>query len=75
MTKLCKDCKYHIIYGYYDTCTHLELKEPPSPVNGKSPATLCGIGRLGKCGPDAKYFEPKPVRESWYQLIKNIFKK
>ncbi len=79
MTKLCKDCKYHSRYGrygIYSACTHPELQEPVNPVNGNPTTTFCDFERListGKCGPDAKYFEPTPVRKPWYQAIRDMF--
>jgi hypothetical protein len=74
MTKLCKDCKYHKVAHFYSTCTHPELQEPPSPVDGRTSIKFCDFERawIGKCGPDAKYYEE---RESIFDLIKNIFKK
>jgi len=62
--KLCKDCKHtkrHIFWGWqFAKCE----RRPPliDLVTGDqtSNALYCSIEREFHCGPDAKYFEPKP---------------
>ena len=82
MTKLCKDCHYHKshdYYGYgtgiYDECLHPKLKKSPSLVTGKTIMTFCDWARAesGKCGPNAKYFEPKRPPETKEQFWSRFF--
>lgn len=70
---LCKDCKYHRASGIlfmrepgFDKCARVR-----SRINGKVGA-FCDVERgdyapLDVCGPDGKYFEPKPARVSFWK--------
>lgn len=82
MTKLCKDCHHHKSHDYYgtgigtyDECLHPELRRLTSLVTGKTISSFCHRERskLGKCGPDAKYFEPKKLPETKEQFWSRIF--
>lgn len=84
MDKLCKDCNFYkkfktssdISSGLYSTCIHPNLKKDPNPINGEIPPTFCNIARISndKCGPEAKFFEPRPLEpksKSWFDIVKD----
>ena len=71
--KLCKDCKHYRRgpYGIVQECRAVVLREPRiDPVDGDE---LQGLyeecfhtrGIRGRCGPDAKFFEPLPPKRWW----------
>ena len=65
--KLCKNCKYQD----RSYCMHPDIVTK-SVVTGEPLIRSCTVLRhAGKCGLEAKYFEPKPT---FFQKIKNIFK-
>jgi hypothetical protein len=69
--RLCKDCKY--LNSHMDiifTCNHPEVSNKRSLVDGTIIHETCSVARLpswGVCGPDAKLFEPKPLKKRrWF---------
>jgi len=71
----CKDCKHcvparivFIRFSEFDKCRHTL-----DPVSGKV-KHFCEIerknwGLLDVCGPDAKYFEPKPAKVGFWKRL------
>lgn len=67
MAKLCKDCRHYTEFMLAaDYCTRYSVKEA-SPVNGEvwlsqvtNPIVERRSSEPGRCGPDARHFEPKP---------------
>ena len=77
--KFCKDCKH-----YRGSYMHMEVDKCVAPQNGYSLvdgniiikfASVCRAkpyqdGTISRCGPDALYFEEKPVsaKKPWYKF-------
>lgn len=53
-------------------CAHPKLAALINPVTGTMWHDTCYEMRISKCGPDAKYFEPKLT---WKQKLMNYFNK
>lgn len=67
MTKLCRDCRFHRRYVGFSLCRN-ENARPKADVVGVD-CIFCDSARasVGRCGPDAKLFEPrtKPWWKFW----------
>lgn len=81
--KLCKDCRhYRIDVGFRAVCSRKIVREfiYVSPVDGKKVYRLdgdeeqCFFERkgYGDCGPEAKFFEPRP--SLWKTILNEIRK-
>jgi hypothetical protein len=70
--KLCKDCKHyfrgHHLSWFPPSCDSPHVVR--SPIHGGSMQSAMEM-RIGSCGPEAKYFEPKPEKIS---LIRRLFR-
>jgi hypothetical protein len=81
--KLCKDCKFYKKYwgygghnGIYDECTCPSVPKKVNPVDGSGRRfVFCTFERsdIRSCGPDAKYWEPKPEPETKEQFWSRMF--
>lgn len=74
MTKLCKDCKYSNKHGLAYYCEHPSVGY--SHVDGEPNAVSCIVARAQRnyvdtCGPQGKYFDPKPQKPSkcWFAKL------